>query len=305
MIKYYIAIARPDHWFKNIFMLPGIVLAFKYDSDADFYLLWPKIILGIISICLVASANYVINEWLDAEFDKYHPKKKDRPSVTQGLKTKWVYTEYALISLTALTIAYFVSPIYFILSIIFLIMGILYNVQPFRTKNRIYLDVISESINNPLRLFLGWSIITQLLPPSSILLSYWMGGAFLMATKRFAEYRFINDPERAGLYRRSFRFYNEKNLLISIVFYALLSSFFLAVFLIKHKIELILSFPLFAILFAWYLDIGFRENSPVQRPEKLYKETPFIIFLILLSMIMLLLVKIEIPFLESLINLKH
>ncbi len=305
MIKYYIAIARPDHWFKNIFMLPGIVLAFKYDSDADFYLLWPKIILGIISICLVASANYVINEWLDAEFDKYHPKKKDRPSVTQGLKTKWVYTEYALISLTALTIAYFVSPIYFILSIIFLIMGILYNVQPFRTKNRIYLDVISESINNPLRLFLGWSIITQLLPPSSILLSYWMGGAFLMATKRFAEYRFINDPERAGLYRRSFRFYNEKNLLISIVFYALLSSFFLAVFLIKHKIELILSFPLFAILFAWYLDIGFRENSPVQRPEKLYKETPFIIFLILLSIIMLLLVKIEIPFLESLINLKH
>ncbi len=305
MIKYYIAIARPDHWFKNIFMLPGIVLAFKYDRDADFYLLWPKIILGIISICLVASANYVINEWLDAEFDKYHPKKKDRPSVTQGLKTKWVYTEYALISLTALTIAYFVSPIYFILSIIFLIMGILYNVQPFRTKNRIYLDVISESINNPLRLFLGWSIITQLLPPSSILLSYWMGGAFLMATKRFAEYRFINDPERAGLYRRSFRFYNEKNLLISIVFYALLSSFFLAVFLIKHKIELILSFPLFAILFAWYLDIGFRENSPVQRPEKLYKETPFIIFLIFLSIIMLLLVKIEIPFLESLINLKH
>jgi 4-hydroxybenzoate polyprenyltransferase len=26
-IKKYIAIARPDHWFKNIFMLPGTALA--------------------------------------------------------------------------------------------------------------------------------------------------------------------------------------------------------------------------------------------------------------------------------------
>jgi len=27
-LKDYIAIARPDHWFKNVFMLLGIVLAF-------------------------------------------------------------------------------------------------------------------------------------------------------------------------------------------------------------------------------------------------------------------------------------
>ena len=25
------------------------------------------------------SANYVINEWLDAPYDKYHPTKKNRP----------------------------------------------------------------------------------------------------------------------------------------------------------------------------------------------------------------------------------
>ena len=301
MIKHYIAIARPDHWFKNVFMLPGIVLAFEYDIDSAFLKLLPKITFAAISICLLASANYVINEWLDAEFDKYHPKKKDRPSVVQGLKAEWVYTEYLLIALTGLTIAYFISTNYFILSITFLVMGVLYNVRPFRTKDRIYLDVISESINNPLRLFLGWSIVSQMIPPSSILMSYWMGGTFLMGTKRFAEYRFINDFKRAGLYRRSFQFYDERKLLISIVFYALLSSFFLAVFLIKHRIELILSFPFFAILFSWYLNIGFRDNSPVQNPEKLYKETPFIIFLIFLSIIMLILVKIEIPFLQSLI----
>jgi hypothetical protein len=36
--------------------------------------------------------------------------------------------------------------------------GIFYNVRPMRTKDRAYLDVISESINNPLRLMIGWAI---------------------------------------------------------------------------------------------------------------------------------------------------
>jgi 4-hydroxybenzoate polyprenyltransferase len=73
-------------------------------------------------------------------------------------------------------------------------MGIFYNVRPFRTKELAYLDVLSESINNAIRLMIGWFIVTPVyLPPVTIVLGYWMGGAFLMATKRFAEYCMIND----------------------------------------------------------------------------------------------------------------
>jgi decaprenyl-phosphate phosphoribosyltransferase len=79
-------------------------------------------------------------------------------------------------------------------------MGLVYNVKPVRTKDRQYLDVLSESVNNALRVLLGWSaIISDVLPPSSILLAYWMGGAYLMAIKRYSEYRFINSSEQAGL----------------------------------------------------------------------------------------------------------
>ena len=46
-----------------------------------------NIFLGILSICLLASSNYVINEWLDAEFDKFHPEKKtDHPQITRLLE---------------------------------------------------------------------------------------------------------------------------------------------------------------------------------------------------------------------------
>ena len=64
------------------------------------------------------------------------------------------------------------------MNIDFLLIGIIYNVPPFRTKDIPYLDVLSESLNNPLRFILGWHMIIDSFPPSSILISYWMGGAF-------------------------------------------------------------------------------------------------------------------------------
>lgn len=150
---------------------------------------------------------------------------------------------------------------------------------------------------------LGWyAAVSGILPPSSILLSYWMGGAFLMAIKRYAEYRFIDDPEKAGLYRRSFRFYTEEKLLVSAFFYSLSSAFFLGIFLIKYKIEFLLSFPLFALLFAWYLSIGMRARSPTQEPSQLYKEKRFVAYLVILSMVVGLLIMVDIPWLHVLLK---
>ena len=169
-------------------------------------------------------------------------------------------------------------------------MGFMYNVKPLRTKEKAFMDVITESINNPIRFILGWMIIITLpFPPSSILIAYWMGGAFLMATKRLAEYRFIGDPDKARQYRKSFNYYNENRLLISIFFYAICSAFFLGIFLIKYRIELLISFPFIALLFAWYLKIGFEENSIVQTPEKLYKKKKFILYIVFLFCLLIFL----------------
>ena len=39
------------------------------------------------------------------------------------------------------------------------VMGCVYNVPPMRTKDRPWLDVLSEAINNPLRLLIGWYMV--------------------------------------------------------------------------------------------------------------------------------------------------
>jgi 4-hydroxybenzoate polyprenyltransferase len=302
MVKDYVKIARVDHWFKNIFMLPGVVLAFAFNPVYSPGMLLP-IVLGIFSTCLIASANYVINEWLDRDFDKHHPVKKQRPSVSTQLRPTLVYSEYLLLAAGGLAIAASISGLFLALSLILLIMGILYNVNPFRTKDKAYLDVLSESVNNPLRLLLGWAIlIPNVLPPSSIWLAYWMGGAFLMAVKRYSEYRFINDPPRAGQYRKSFQTYTEQSLFLSCFFYANLSSFFLAIFLIKYRIEFILSFPFFALLFVWYLSIGMRPDSAAKDPEKIFRDPKFIALSVFIAALVGVLFFVDIPILHVLVN---
>ena len=289
-MKNYIKIARPDHWVKNAFILPGVAIAilltdFTFTSDVIV-----KFIIGFMATCFIASANYVINEWLDAEFDKYHPTKKNRPVVSENMKLSLVLVEYAVLIIAGLGLAYFVNRPFLFTELWLLIMGVLYNVKPIRTKDIPYLDVLSESINNMIRLLLGWFIITEAYqPPSSILIGYWFAGAFLMATKRFAEYRMIGDPSVAGLYRKSFAHYTETTLLVS------WATFCIGVFMIKYRMEYIIAMPFIFFLFCMYLYIAFKPDSAVQKPEKLYKEKSLLAYIAFLVVILLILTLVDIP----------
>jgi decaprenyl-phosphate phosphoribosyltransferase len=295
----YLKLLRADHWFKNVFMLPGTAIAMVL-TGAPLDIV--KLLVGIASVCLIASANYVLNEWLDADFDRFHPEKKNRPSVVGGLNPALVYTEYALLTAAGLGLGAMISLHFVAAGASLWLMAILYNVKPFRTKDRVYLDVLSESVNNPIRLALGWFVVTSFpLPPSSLSLGYWMLGAYLMGVKRYAELRSIG-PETAALYRRSFQTYTEEKLLISIQFYASSASFFLGVFLIKHRIELLVTLPFIAAAFAWYLHIGMKQESAAATPERLYRETGFISYLVLVVLLIGMVFVVDLPWLDWFLN---
>lgn len=297
------AIARPDHWIKHLFIVPGIVTALllRGVQTPD---LWRVLLLGFVSAAATASANYVLNEWLDRWDDAYHPVKSTRPAVSRELAPGLVYAEYLALVGIGLMVAYGVSKPFFITIVCFATSGLVYNVRPFRTKDRVYLDVITESFNSPLRLILGWTMIDSTsLPPASLLFAFWSGGAFLMAIKRLAEYRAVAggaSSEALARYRRSFRYYSQSGLLLSAFTYALLSNFFLAVFLIKYRIEYLLSVPFLTALFVEYLRLGLSDDSPVQAPESLYRQRGLILLTVALVLVLTALTWIDLPLLERL-----
>jgi len=302
-IRPYVQISRPDHWFKNVFVVPGIVLAVFDDRTLLAWGMMPKIALAAISVCLVASSNYVINEILDSEMDRQHPVKRNRPIPSGAVDLRIAYAEWVALGLSGLLVGSLVNRGVFASSLLLLVMGILYNMPPVRLKDIAYLDVLSESVNNPIRFTLGWFAAgSRNVIMISLLMSYWMLGAFLMAVKRYAEYTFIDSKEVAVRYRKSFSYYDKNRLMSSIIYYATAFGLFSGIFIVRYHMELIISVPLVAGFMSYYLHIGFYENSPVQYPEKLYTVKPFLFFTMFTFLFIVLLLFIDIRSMEVFFN---
>jgi len=296
----YIQIARVDHWFKNVFILPGIVIAIFIQPELLNGSFFWKLVLGLLAAGLVSSSNYVLNETLDADKDRAHPEKQYRPVPSGKVNTRIAWMEWLILAIVGLSLAWILGKGFFYSALALWVMSCAYNIPPIRTKEIPYLDVLTESINNPLRLLLGWYLTgTVLLAPVSLLFAYWMIGAFFMAVKRLAEYRTIGDENRAADYRASFAHYNERRLFVSIVYYTAAFGLCFGIFLIRYRLELVLSIPLIAAVTAWYLNLGFRDNSLVQYPEKLYTEKGLMLLLMVCLGAMLVLLFVDIPVLHD------
>ncbi|MEM1420157.1 MAG: UbiA family prenyltransferase [Pseudomonadota bacterium] len=299
----YLRIARFDHATKHIFIVPGVALAILLRGMPE-GALWLTLIVGFVSATCIASANYVINEWLDREFDKFHPEKSQRAAVQKELDRSIVYMEYAAFLVVGLLLAAAVNTTFLVVSVLFAISGVIYNVQPARSKDKAYLDVLTESLNNPLRLLLGWAMIDPgTIPPGSLLLSYWFGGAFLMNSKRLSEYRDIvasHGNEILSRYRRSFAYYDENKLSVANLVYALCCAFFLAIFLIKYRIELVLLFPCVVALFGAYYSLALQPGSVARKPENLYKTPSLVILAGLTGLVFIFAILVDMPQLEEL-----
>ena len=307
----HVAICRFDHWFKNVFVLPGVLVAVSMEPGLwQMDVAW-RLVVGLLSVGFIASSNYTINEVLDAPFDRLHPTKHKRPVPAGLVSIPLAYLQWLALLGTGLALAYTISMPFLWTMVALWGMGCLYNIPPIRTKDVVYLDVTSEAINNPLRFLAGWFIAASTLaPPSSLLISYWMVGCFFMGLKRFAEYRMIRQDgewayfgdkhlDKAAAYRRSFRYYTEGRLLISTTFYGCASMLFFGAFLMRYRLELVFAFPLIALVMAIYQGLALREDSPVQKPEGLYKEKFLVVSVFLCLALMIALLFVDVPMLHE------
>lgn len=292
----HIELARLDHWVKNVFLLPGVVSALALDPRAEAAGVIPRLIIGLLALGLVASSNYTLNELTDAPYDRLHPSKCRRPIPCGRVAIRWAYAQWLLLALAGCSLGFLVSARFTAGLAIFWVLGCTYNVPPLRTKDVPYLDVLSEAATNPVRLLLGWWLVSgSSIPPASLVIAYWLAGSYFMAVKRFAEYRDLSQTMDVAAYRASLAFFTERTLLVSITFYASSAMLFFGAFIMRYRLELIASFPLVALVMAKYLSLAFEEDGAAQHPEKLYRAGGFMVSLLACTLVMLVLFFADLP----------
>jgi 4-hydroxybenzoate polyprenyltransferase len=297
-----INVLRLDNITKHIFILPGISFSYLYN---DFQLNFFLILIGMLSATFLSSSNYLMNEFVDRNSDRFHPFKKERELVGQNIDLKNILLIYIILIIFAFYLANKINIYFFCVILIFWINAILYNIKPIKLKDYAIFDISSEALNNPLRLFLGWfmfenwsdtNTIDLKLPPISLIVLYFSLGVFLMTSKRYAEYLFFNkfsNKNKLISYRKSYKFYNTNNLLVILFFALMVMAFNSGVFLYKYRVELILIYPLLLLIFSYYFYLTIKNPEKSIFPEKIYIDKKLLLLVLCFSILFILLINID------------
>jgi 4-hydroxybenzoate polyprenyltransferase len=94
--------ARPQEWVKNVFVFAGLLFSGKFNHPHDVLLAT----LAFISFCAISSAGYYVNDLLDVELDRKHPKKKYRPLAAGELSEAAAKTIAPVLAAFAIALAF-------------------------------------------------------------------------------------------------------------------------------------------------------------------------------------------------------
>jgi decaprenyl-phosphate phosphoribosyltransferase len=131
----YLRLLRPKDWAKNLFLFIPLFFSgelFNWD-------LYPKLILGVIAFCCMASSIYIINDYRDIEDDKKHPDKKHRPLASGAVSKTAAVIICILLIASGFALAYFIREKFLFVLAIYFVLNLAYS---FGLKTIPILDVI-------------------------------------------------------------------------------------------------------------------------------------------------------------------
>ncbi|MEO1290637.1 MAG: UbiA prenyltransferase family protein, partial [Chloroflexota bacterium] len=163
-----------------------------------------QVIIACVLLILMSGTVYIINDLVDIEKDKQHPRKKNRPLPSGQLPVRFAQVAAVIIPTVTLILAYVYTNLgLFLVLVTYLAIQILYS---FYLKHVVLLDVLTVTSGFVLRVLAGWIVIdaenfSPWLYACSALLAL-----FLAVGKRRQE--LVTLGERAMQTRPIFKHYN-------------------------------------------------------------------------------------------------
>jgi 4-hydroxybenzoate polyprenyltransferase len=93
---------RPQEWIKNVFVFAGLLFSGKFTHPGDVL----AATLTFVAFCLISSAGYYVNDLIDVELDRKHPKKRFRPLAAGELSERAAMAIAPVLAAVAIAIAF-------------------------------------------------------------------------------------------------------------------------------------------------------------------------------------------------------
>ncbi len=184
MLMDFVRLLRMHHYYKNllIFLVPffgGLML------NSSYYI---PLLVGFVSLCFVSSANYIINDIKDAEYDRNNPEKSGRPLASGRIKVWQAVMFSAVLLCISLFLAYSIGIKFLGIVVLLFVLTQMYT---FYFKNVPFADINFISVNFLLRAISG-SFVVNLQPSQWLILIAYFFALYLALTKRRTEMELEN-----------------------------------------------------------------------------------------------------------------
>jgi 4-hydroxybenzoate polyprenyltransferase len=93
---------RPKEWIKNVFVFAGLLFSGKFNQSHEVI----EAVLTFVAFCLISSAGYFVNDLIDVELDRKHPKKRFRPLAAGELSVGTAKAIAPALALIAIALAF-------------------------------------------------------------------------------------------------------------------------------------------------------------------------------------------------------
>lgn len=179
MIIQLFKLIRPKQWIKNFFVFAPLLFS-RHIFHLEYLI--PSIAAFII-FSLASSAVYIINDIMDVESDRVHPKKKYRPIASGEVNVKQALIFLIILVIIIIGGLIFQRPVFSFVIVLYLITNLLYSLK---IKSIVLLDVFFISFGFMLRVLGGAAAIGVSVSSWMILTTIFIS-LFLAISKRRSE----------------------------------------------------------------------------------------------------------------------
>lgn len=263
---------RANQWYKNTI----IFLAIVFSNNLFNISLLNLTMLGFISLCLISSTNYIINDIIDINKDKKHPEKRLRPIPSGKIKVYQAIIIAIILFLISIILSFYLSINFFFAVLSLFILSTLYT---FILKKMPLLDILTIAVNFVIRAVAGALLINVWISPFLVLTPF-LFSLFLSTGKRYSDTILL---KKRTIYTK-----NTLKFFINLFLITLLITFTIYCLLVNPLLLITLPIVLFALL--RYQKLIFSASRIARHPELIFKDLKLLLSILLFITLVFLII---------------